>query len=151
MTHPYCLANGGLFYSAVRLIGLMQWDVSIVKIFQQKKSASHPLLAWWKSSWWECSPAHKKVRVCAIISKWLGAHKRTCVDHWDTPNHHTSICSYHVCECVNGSTEGDCKRICAIWGLQTCMLPRELILERVAPSHTGMTQLSDWAELYNIL
>ena len=29
--------------------------------------------------------------------------------------------------------------------------PRELIWERVAPSHTGMTQQSDWPELHNIL
>ena len=26
----------------------------------------------------------------------IGAHKRTCVDHQNMPNHHTSIYSYHV-------------------------------------------------------
>ena len=35
------------------------------------KKASHPLLAWWKSGWWECSWTHKKARVCAIMSTWL--------------------------------------------------------------------------------
>ena len=28
--------------------------------------------------------------------------------------------------------------------MRTCMLPRELIWERVAPSHTGVTQNSGW-------
>ena len=31
--------------------------------------------------------------------------------------------------------------------MQTCMLPRELIWERVAPSHTGVTQNSGWSLL----
>ena len=35
------------------------------------KKSHHPLLAWWKSGWWECSPTHKKAGVCAIMSMWL--------------------------------------------------------------------------------
>ena len=37
----------------------------------KKKIASHPLSAWWKSRWWECSPTCKKAGVCAIMSIWL--------------------------------------------------------------------------------
>ena len=35
--------------------------------------------------------------------------------------------------------QGNCAKIC---GLQTCMLPRELIQEGVAPPHIGVTQYS---------
>ena len=78
----------------------------------------------------------------------IGAHKRTCVDHQNMPNHNTSIYNYHVWVCVWMAALKACKkRICTTWGLWTCMLPRELIWERVAPSHTGVTQLSDWPEL----
>ena len=46
----------------------------LVKRFWEKttnKQASYPLLAWWKSGWWECSPTHKKAGMCAIMSIWL--------------------------------------------------------------------------------
>ena len=50
--------------------------------------------------------------------------------------------------CVNGSTEGNCKEdLCHLW-LADLYAPKEFIWERVAPSHTGMTQLSDWPELH---
>ena len=70
------------------------------------------------------------------------AHKRTYVDHQNIPNHHTSICSYHVWVCVwMAAMKAIVPRgsACCLKHA-TCMLPRELIWERVAPSHTGMTQ-----------
>ena len=54
-------------------------------------------------------------------------------------------------QCMHRSTEGDCKkRICIAWGLQTCMLTRELIWESVAPSHVSITPDSDWPELHTV-
>ena len=35
-------------------------------------------------------------------------------------------------------------------GLQTCMLPRELFWQEVAPFHVDMTQDSDWPELHTV-
>ena len=70
------------------------------------------------------------------------AHKRTCVDCWNIPNHHTSICSYHVWVCVwMAAMKAIVPRgsACCLRHV-TCMLPRELIWEKMAPSHTGMTQ-----------
>ena len=34
---------------------------------------------------------HIQFTVCCHVYV-TGAHKRTCVDHWNMPNHHTSIC-----------------------------------------------------------
>ena len=56
--------------------------------------------------------------VCYLVYM-ISAHKRTCVDCRNMPNHHTSTYSYHVWVCVNGSNEGDCtKRICVL--LEAC-------------------------------
>ena len=57
-----------------------------------------------------------------------------------------------MCECVyvNGSTEGNCKEDLHHIRLVDLYAPRELIWERVAPSYTGVTQLSDWLELHAI-
>ena len=30
----------------------------------------------------------------------IGPHTRTCVDHWNMPNHHTSTYQIWVCKCV---------------------------------------------------
>ena len=36
-----------------------------------KKNASHPLLAWWKSGWWECSLTHKRLGcVLSCLCNW---------------------------------------------------------------------------------
>ena len=48
----------------------------------------------------------------------------------------------NVCMC--GSTEVIVTRYTAQSVMQTCMLPTELIWERVATSHTGVTQNSGW-------
>ena len=115
---------------------------------KKKKKASYPLLAWWKSGWRECSPTRKKGRVCAIMSIWL-VHIKEHV--WTIGTCPTTILlsTITMCECVCEWQHWRLvkKRICGTWDLRTCMLPRELIWERVAPSHTGVTQLSDWPEL----
>ena len=33
-----------------------------------------------------------KAGMCTIMPMWQVAQKRTCVDHWNIPNHHTSTC-----------------------------------------------------------
>ena len=93
----------------------------------------YPLLAWWKSRWWECSPTHKNAGVCAIMSIWL-VHIKEHVDHWNMPNHHTStwfklyivlqVCTFRWMQkqCVvslGWCTEYSCQ--------VNFMLPRELI------------------------
>ena len=52
----------------------------------------------------------------------ISAHKRTCVDHRNMPNHHTSIYSYHVWVCVwMAAMKANCtKRICVL--LEACNL-----------------------------
>ena len=71
--------------------------------------------------------------------------QRTYVGHWDMLNHYTSI--YHkwewVCVCVV-ALKVIVTRYTTQNVMQTCMLPRELIWERLAPFHAGMTQESDW-------
>ena len=80
----------------------------------------------------------------------IGAHKKNMCgpsEYVQPPYFYLQLPCVSVC--VNGSTEGNYKkRICAAWGLWTYMLPRELNWERVAPSHTGVIQLSDWPELH---
>ena len=63
------------------------------------KKASYPLLAWWKSGWWECSPTHKKAGVCAIMSIWL-VHIKEHV--WTIGTCPTTILlsAVTMCECV---------------------------------------------------
>ena len=68
----------------------------------------------------------------------IDVHKRTHVDCQHMAKHCTSI--YHECLCVTAL------KAIVIWCtaqnvMLMCMLPRELIWERVVPSHTGMTQL----------
>ena len=110
---------------------------------KKKNPASYPLLAWWKSGWWECSPTRKKAGVCAIMSIWL-VHIKEHVCTVGTCPTTILLSTVNMCECVwmAALKAVGKKRICAACGLWTCMLPRELIWERVAPSHTGMTQLS---------
>ena len=66
---------------------------------KKKKKASYPLLAWWKSRWWECSPTHKKAGVCAIMSIWL-VHIKEHV--WTIGTCPTTIflSAVTMCECV---------------------------------------------------
>ena len=45
-------------------------------------------------------PNSQKGRGVCYHVYMIGAHKRTCVDRRNMPNHHTSIYSYHVYECV---------------------------------------------------
>ena len=71
------------------------------------------------------------------------AHKRTHVDCWNMPNHCTSIYHEWMCVCV-AALKAIVTRYTAQSVMRTCMLPRELIWERVAPSHTGVTQNSGW-------
>ena len=53
--------------------------------------------------------------------------------------------------CMNGSTEGNCKRGSVPHEACGPVCSPGVDLERVAPSHTGVTQLSGWPELHNIL
>ena len=76
----------------------------------------------------------------------IGAHKRTHVDYWNMPNHCTSIYHEWMCVCV-AALKAIVTRYTAQSVMQTCMLPRELICERVAPCHTGVTQNSGWPSL----
>ena len=96
----------------------------------------------------QSSPTRKKAGVCAIMSIWL-VHIKEHV--WTIGTCPTTILlsTITMCECVCEWQHWRLvkKRICGTWDLRTCMLPRELIWERVAPSHTGVTQLSDWPEL----
>ena len=73
----------------------------------------------------------------------IGAYKRTHVDHRNMPNHCTSIYHEWMCVCV-AALKVIVTRYTAQSVMRTCMLPRELIWERVAPSHTGVTQNSGW-------
>ena len=73
----------------------------------------------------------------------IGAHKRTHVDYQNMPNHCTSIYHEWMCVCV-AALKVIVTRYTAQSVMRTCMLPRELIWERVAPSHTGVTQNSGW-------
>ena len=71
------------------------------------------------------------------------AQKSTCADCWNMPNHHASIClvweGYEGCMAVKAY---DSKvHVLSVWQ-QTCMFPRELIWEGVAPPHNGVTQYS---------
>ena len=74
------------------------------------------------------------------------AHKRTHVDCRNMPNHCTSIYHEWMCVCV-AALKVIVTRYTAQSVMWTCMLPRELIWERVAPSHTGVTQSSGWPSL----
>ena len=76
----------------------------------------------------------------------IGAHKRTHVDHQNMPNHCTSIYHEWMCVCV-AALKVIVTRYTAQSVMRTCMLSRELIWERVAPSHTGVTQNSGWPSL----
>ena len=76
----------------------------------------------------------------------IGAHKRTHVDHWNMPNHCTSIYHKWMCVCV-AALKVIVTRYTAQSVMQTCMLPRELIWERVTSSHTGVTQNIGWPSL----
>ena len=73
----------------------------------------------------------------------IGAYKRTHVDHRNMPNHCTSIYHEWMCVCV-AALKAIVTRYTAQSVMRTCMFPRELIWERVAPSHTGVTQNSGW-------
>ena len=78
------------------------------------------------------------------------AQKKTCVDYHNIPNHHTSIYlgwgGYEGCMAVKAY---DSKvHVLSVWQ-QTCMLPRELIWEGVAPPHNGVTQYSRKASANN--
>ena len=64
-------------------------------------------------------------------------------EHWNMPNHCTSIYHEWMCVCV-AALKVIVTRYTAQSVMWTCMLPRELIWERVAPSHTGVTQNSGW-------
>ena len=69
------------------------------------------------------------------------------LEHAQSPCFH--LTGNHVWVCVwMAALKAIVKRIYIAWGLWTCMLPRDLIWERVAPSHTGVTQLSDWPGLH---
>ena len=65
----------------------------------QKKKASYPLLAWWKSGWRECSPTQKKARVCAIMSIWL-VHIKEHVWTVGTCPITILLSAVTMCECV---------------------------------------------------
>ena len=73
----------------------------------------------------------------------IGAYKRTHVDCRNMPNHCTSIYHEWMCVCV-AALKAIVTRYTAQSVMRTCMLPRELIWERVAPSHTGVTHNSGW-------
>ena len=73
----------------------------------------------------------------------IGAYKRTHVDRRNMPNHCTSIYHEWMCVCV-AALKVIVTRYTAQSVMRTCMHPRELIWERVAPSHTGVTQNSGW-------
>ena len=73
----------------------------------------------------------------------IGAHKRTHVDCQNIPNHCTSIYHEWMCVCV-AALKVIVTRYTAQSVMRTCMIPRELIWERVALSHTGVTQNSGW-------
>ena len=73
----------------------------------------------------------------------IGAYKRTHVDCQNMPNHCTSIYHEWMCVCV-AALKAIVTRYTAQSVMWTCRLPRELIWERVAPSHTGVTQNSGW-------
>ena len=60
------------------------------------------------------------------------------------PNHCTSIYHEWMCVCV-AALKAIVTRYTAQSVMRTCMLPRELIWERVAPSHTGVTENSGLA------
>ena len=49
----------------------------------------------WGSTKAQCFQTCAKARVCVIMSMRLVHVKRTCVDHWNIPNHHTSLFTYH--------------------------------------------------------
>ena len=80
-------------------MGKVSEKVSVKKFWKTKKKASYPLLAWWKSGWWECSPTRKKSGVCAIMSIWL-VHIKEHV--WTVRTCPTTILLSAVttCECV---------------------------------------------------
>ena len=77
----------------------------------------------------------------------IGAHKRTCVDRQNIPNHYTSIYHEYMCVCV-AAQKAIVTRYTAQDVMWTCMLPRELIWERVTPCHTSLTQNGGWPELH---
>ena len=78
----------------------------------------------------------------------IGAHKRTHVDHWNMPNHCTSI--YHEWMCVwVAALKVIVTRYTAQSVMWTCMLPRELIWERVAPSYWCDTE--QWLALAAVI
>ena len=142
------LCDWDLFQQCIFNCLILMWCLSFRKSFR-KKPASHPLLARWKSRWWECSWTHKKAGVCTIMFIWL-VHIKENV--WTIGTCPTTILlstvTMYECVCVNGSTEGNCKEdLCSLW-LAHLYAPQRVIWERVAPSHTGMTQLSDWPELH---
>ena len=75
----------------------------------------------------------------------IGAHKRTHVYHQNMPNHCTSIYHEWMCVCVWQQWGWLLLGILyKMWCGPVYMLPRELIWERVAPSHTGVTQNGGW-------
>ena len=76
----------------------------------------------------------------------IGAYKKTYVDCKNMPNHCTSIYHEWMCVCV-AALKAIVTRYTAQSVMRTCMLPRELVWKRVAPSHTGVTQNSGWPSL----
>ena len=91
----------------------------------------------------ECSLTRLKGRGMCYHVYVIGAYKRTHVDRQNMPNHCTSIYHEWMCVCV-AALKVIVTRYTAQSVMRTCMLPRELIWERVAPSHTGVTQNSGW-------
>ena len=82
----------------------------------------------------ECYLTHKKAGLCAVMSYVAGAHKGTCVVHWNMPNHRSSI-YYEQVEVRSAALKGQTKRGMALHERPTSMLPRELIWEGVAAPH----------------
>ena len=109
---------------------------------KKKKKASYPLLAWWKSGWRECSPTRKKAGVCAIMSIWL-VHIKEHV--WTVGTCPTTILlsAVTMCECVCEWQQWRRlyqEDLCAAWGMWPVCSPGSWSGERVAPSHTSVTQ-----------
>ena len=100
----------------------------------------HPLVAWWKSVWWECSPTGKRAEVWAIMSMWL-VHKKNV---WTVGTCLTAIL-LPDCRMRGRCIKAKCRNIAfpQVVLKQICVdithvLPRELIWEEVAPSHKWM-------------
>ena len=81
----------------------------------------------------QCSPTCKKAGVCTVMPMWL-VHIKEHVDHQNMP---TPILLSAMSECVNGCCikRPNKKEVLLHMRWQTCMLPRELIWEEVAPPH----------------